>query len=219
MLPKEVAAYTEAGCPALAEAYVLHLTLSRVSFHHREELFSSCTLYNRLAFLNLVSCLANESPVNRDQVSARPELITEAGVSAQRVSVWNIKDSLAIVFHQHSCDQTGKTVDQAWSKQRCNHRLPWVLLWKDLRKLVWVILRTKKGWLSRQPYNMFIDLKNELCTLEWHTYKFTEVWPKTLLGNALNWLNLTLSSKFCGEGNGTPCQYSCLENLMDGEAW
>ena len=22
-----------------------------------------------------------------------------------------------------------------------------------------------------------------------------------------------------GEGNGTPLQYSCLENLMDGEAW
>ena len=22
-----------------------------------------------------------------------------------------------------------------------------------------------------------------------------------------------------GEGNGNPLQYSCLENLMDGEAW
>ena len=22
-----------------------------------------------------------------------------------------------------------------------------------------------------------------------------------------------------GEGNGTPLQYSCLENAMDGEAW
>ena len=32
MLPKEVAAYTEAGCPALAEAYILPLTPSRVSF-------------------------------------------------------------------------------------------------------------------------------------------------------------------------------------------
>ena len=25
--------------------------------------------------------------------------------------------------------------------------------------------------------------------------------------------------KFYGEGNGTPLQYSCLENLMDGGAW
>ena len=63
------------------------LSSIRVSLPHREELFSSCRLYNRLASLNLVSCLASESPVNRDQVSARPELITEAGVSAQRVSV------------------------------------------------------------------------------------------------------------------------------------
>ena len=23
----------------------------------------------------------------------------------------------------------------------------------------------------------------------------------------------------CGEGNGNPFQYSCLENPMDGEAW
>ena len=23
----------------------------------------------------------------------------------------------------------------------------------------------------------------------------------------------------CGEGNGTPLQHSCLENLMDGGAW
>ena len=24
---------------------------------------------------------------------------------------------------------------------------------------------------------------------------------------------------YIGEGNGTPLQYSCLENPMDGEAW
>ena len=29
----------------------------------------------------------------------------------------------------------------------------------------------------------------------------------------------TLSFHFCGEGNGTPLQYSCLENPMDGGAW
>ena len=26
-------------------------------------------------------------------------------------------------------------------------------------------------------------------------------------------------AQFIREGNGTPLQYSCLENLMDGEAW
>ena len=30
---------------------------------------------------------------------------------------------------------------------------------------------------------------------------------------------LPLSSEFDGEGNGTPLQYSCLENPMDGGAW
>ena len=27
------------------------------------------------------------------------------------------------------------------------------------------------------------------------------------------------SGRSPGEGNGSPLQYSCLENLMDGEAW
>jgi len=30
------------------------------------------------------------------------------------------------------------------------------------------------------------------------------------------WMNLELS---IGEGDGTPLQYSCLENPMDGGAW
>lgn len=44
MFPKEVAADTEAACPALAEAYVLPLTPFGVRLHHQEELFSSCIL-------------------------------------------------------------------------------------------------------------------------------------------------------------------------------
>ena len=31
--------------------------------------------------------------------------------------------------------------------------------------------------------------------------------------------NLTLLRTAIGEGNGTPLQYSCLENPMDGGAW
>ena len=30
---------------------------------------------------------------------------------------------------------------------------------------------------------------------------------------------LLLQRKYPGEGNGTPLQYSCLENPMDGGAW
>ena len=32
-------------------------------------------------------------------------------------------------------------------------------------------------------------------------------------------LNIVLFSSELGEGNGTPLQYSCLENPMDGGAW
>ena len=31
--------------------------------------------------------------------------------------------------------------------------------------------------------------------------------------------NIIISRKSNGEGNGTPLQYSCPENLMDGGAW
>ena len=31
--------------------------------------------------------------------------------------------------------------------------------------------------------------------------------------------NILMQDVFCGEGNGTPIQYSCLENPMDEGAW
>ena len=34
-----------------------------------------------------------------------------------------------------------------------------------------------------------------------------------------NQIRIALSNTFFGEGNGTPLQYSCLENPMDGGAW
>ena len=45
-----------------------------------------------------------------------------------------------------------------------------------------------------------------------------------LSGSQLDWLPLprTMSQGLeipCGEGDGTPLQYSCLENPMDGGAW
>ena len=33
------------------------------------------------------------------------------------------------------------------------------------------------------------------------------------------WLFLVVLAALVGEGNGTPLQYSCLENPMDGGAW
>ena len=35
----------------------------------------------------------------------------------------------------------------------------------------------------------------------------------------LKTFNLCFLETFLGEGNGTPLQYSCLENPMDGGTW
>ena len=35
----------------------------------------------------------------------------------------------------------------------------------------------------------------------------------------VNFSHLTLTTLLDGEGNGTPLQYSCLENPMDGGTW
>ena len=32
-------------------------------------------------------------------------------------------------------------------------------------------------------------------------------------------MDLCFGNNICGEGNDNPLQYSCLENLMNGEAW
>ena len=41
----------------------------------------------------------------------------------------------------------------------------------------------------------------------------------TFVGKGMSLLFNTLSRLVIGEGNGTPLQYSCLENPMDGGAW
>ena len=47
--------------------------------------------------------------------------------------------------------------------------------------------------------------KTDICTI----YTGSEGDPDLIPG----------SGRPPGEGNGNPIQYSCLENLMDGEAW
>ena len=42
-------------------------------------------------------------------------------------------------------------------------------------------------------------------------------WPRTFLEKGVFYLQSP--RPFDGEGNGTPLQYSCLENPMDGGAW
>ena len=59
--------------------------------------------------------------------------------------------------------------------------------------------------------------------VSWHVNWITETegyWSKVDCSDHweyhIDWLFV---SKYIGEGNGTPLQYSCLENPMDGGAW
>ena len=53
------------------------------------------------------------------------------------------------------------------------------------------------------------------CSLE------EKLWPTYIAYSKAEtyFANKGLSSQSYGEGNGTPLQYSCLENPMDGGAW
>ena len=42
---------------------------------------------------------------------------------------------------------------------------------------------------------------------------------QTQLNKMKGWQNYAYLSNLDGEGDGTPLQYSCLENPMDGGAW
>ena len=65
------------------------------------------------------------------------------------------------------------------------------------------------------------------CSHEIGRRLFLDRGGMTNLDRALKSRDITLPSKvhmaeamvFPGEGNGTPCQYSCLENPRDGGAW
>ena len=48
---------------------------------------------------------------------------------------------------------------------------------------------------------------------------YTYIWHFVCPLRMYVWMYLLLFSRVHGEGNGTPLQYSCLENPMDGGAW
>ena len=55
------------------------------------------------------------------------------------------------------------------------------------------------------------DIDSDYCSIEWFA----------LETNRDHFVVFESASKYCifVEGNGTPLQYSCLENPMDGGAW
>ena len=77
------------------------------------------------------------------------------------------------------------------------------------RILEWVAISSSRGsfWPGIEPASpMDPTLAGRFFTTE----------P---LGKPRYWWYLSLNSLCGGEGNGTPLQYSCLENPMDGGAW
>ena len=78
------------------------------------------------------------------------------------------------------------------------------------------------------PY-MWSILGDVPCSLEKNVYtaafgwnglciSIKSKWSKVLRPVFLYWFSIWMMCLF-GEGNGTPLQYSCLENPMDGGAW
>ena len=65
------------------------------------------------------------------------------------------------------------------------------------------------------PSNLNESLARQIILVVWFflsslkIYHSTPFWPAEFL----------LKSQLLGEGNGTPLQYSCLKNPMDGGAW
>ena len=63
-----------------------------------------------------------------------------------------------------------------------------------------------------EKYTMFMDRKNQHSENEYTTQSNLQIQCNPY--QAINGI-----FPQTGEGNGTPLQYSCLENPMDGEAW
>ena len=73
-----------------------------------------------------------------------------------------------------------------------------------------------------------VNMMHSICLQIWKTQQCPQDWKsqfsfqsqrKAMPKNAQTTTQLHSSHILVGEGNGTPLQYSCLENPMDGGAW
>ena len=81
------------------------------------------------------------------------------------------------------------------------------------------------------PVELFQILKDDtvkvlhsICQQIWKTQQWPQDWKRSVFIPIPKKGNAKECSNYCtialiGEGNGTPLQYSCLENPMDGVAW
>jgi len=81
-----------------------------------------------------------------------------------------------------------------------------------------------KGWKKKKK-----PKENKIQELKWKRAcqaicgpqsKIFTMWPFTeKVSTGKLWITIKMTRARVGEGNGTPLQYSCLENPMDGGAW
>ena len=67
-----------------------------------------------------------------------------------------------------------------------------------------------------QAYNTPVE--SAYLTVDLVQNSLSNAWLRTFIWPGIFFINTDLQA-FCGEGNGNPLKYSCLENPMDGGAW
>ena len=74
---------------------------------------------------------------------------------------------------------------------------------------------SSKASILQRPAFFIVQLSHPYMT----TGKTIALTRRTFFGKVMSLLFNMLSMLIIGEGNGTPLQYSCLENPTDGGAW
>ena len=93
----------------------------------------------------------------------------------------------------------------------------------------WNKLKIYQHWNNCKLKNKFQYIHNTECSKNWNNIfntmhnSYKQYWGKTLdtedYIHYVTYTDLKSAKLVKGEGNGTPPQYSCLENPMDGGAW
>ena len=155
-----------------------------------------------------------------------------------RCESWTIKkaegqkiDAFKLWFWEDSWESLGQQEDQtsqSWWKSTPNWK-DWCWSWNSntlttwceepthwKRPQFWEILRGgEEEGQQRMIWSVTDSMDMSLSKLR-EIVNNMEAWHAAVHEVAKSW---TWLSSWTGEGNGTPLQYSCLENPMDGGAW
>ena len=117
-----------------------------------------------------------------------------------------------------------------WTIKKAEHQRTDVLelwCWKRLLRVPWTARRSNRAILKEinPEYSLeglMLKLKPQSFV---HLMRRANSFEKMLMlrktegKTRSEWQKMRWLDSITGEGNGTPLQYSCLENPMDGRAW